>query len=85
MPRGVRPAIATTRAELFAALSRSRRALVALAVDGLPLVLAHTVVPYWSTRYGSYLVAFSVRTAWFVPVIAGLLDGPLDAEATESG
>ena len=52
--------MATTRAELLAALSRPRRNLVALAVGGLPLVLAHTVVPHWSTQYGSYLVAFSV-------------------------
>jgi len=75
--------MATTRAELVAALSRPRRNLVALAIGGVPVVLAHTVVPHWSTRYGSYLIAFAVWMAWFVLVIADLFGSPLDGEGTD--
>lgn len=74
--------MATTRAELWAALSRSRRNLVALVLAVGPVLVAHLLVPHWSTRYGSYLIAFSVWMAWFVLVIADLLGSPLDAEGT---
>jgi hypothetical protein len=40
-------------------------ALVVLAVV-LMLVLTHVFFPHWSTRYVSYLVAFTVWMIWFV-------------------
>ena len=40
-------------------------ALIAAAVI-LMLVLTHVVLPHWSTRYVSYLVAFTVWMIWFV-------------------
>lgn len=32
----------------------------------LLLVLTHFVVPHWSTRYGSYLLVFTIWMLWFV-------------------
>ncbi len=43
----------------------SGTALAALGVGAL-LVVTHVVVPHWSTRYGAYLIAFTVWMAWFV-------------------
>lgn len=40
-------------------------ALIAVAVL-LMLVLTHLFLPHWSTRYGAYLVAFTVWMLWFV-------------------
>jgi len=40
-------------------------ALTALGVVCL-LVFTHVFLPHWSTRYGSYLVAFTVWMIWFV-------------------
>lgn len=76
--------MATTKAELLAALSRPRRNVLALLTGVGPLLVAHLLVPHWSTKYGSYLVAFSVWMIWFVLVVADLLGEPLDAEGTSS-
>jgi hypothetical protein len=74
--------MATTRAELFAVLSRPQRNLVTLALAGVPFVLTHTVVVHRVTQFGAYLIAFCVWMAWFVLVVADLLGSPLDAEGT---
>lgn len=39
--------------------------LIILAMSFM-LGFTHVLVPHWSTRYGSYLVAFTVWMIWFV-------------------
>lgn len=70
----------TTRAEVVAAVSKPRRTVVALVAGLGPVLVAHTIIPHWSTQYGSYLVAFSVWMVWFVLVVVDLLGNPLDTE-----
>lgn len=49
---------------------------LALATVVALLVVGHYLVPHWSTRYGAYLVAFSIWMAWFVERVAGVLRRP---------
>lgn len=48
--------------------------LLAVLACGVALVVGHVFVPHWSTRYGSYLVVFSVWMAWFVVTGVRLID-----------
>ena len=44
----------------------NRRNLTALGVVTALLVVAYFVVPHWSTRYGAWLVVFTIYMVWFV-------------------
>ncbi len=68
----------TTRAEVLAAVAEPRRTVPAVVAGLGPVLVAHFVVPHWSTRYGSYLVAFSVWMVWFVLVVVDVLGNPLE-------
>ncbi len=57
----------------------NRRNLGVLAVVAALLLVAHLLVPHWSTRYASYLVVFSIWMVWFVQVVVDWL-AEVDAE-----
>jgi hypothetical protein len=66
--------MSTTPTErLLAELGPNRRNLAALAAVVGVLAFGHFVAPHWATRYGSYLVAFSVWMIWFVLVLVEVL------------
>lgn len=48
---------------------------VSVAVVVGALLVGHVLVPHWSTRYASYLVAFSVWMWWFVATGVRVLEG----------
>lgn len=50
-------------------LGANRRNLLTLAAIGLLLVFAYVFVPHWSTRYGVWLVIFTIWMVWFVVTI----------------
>jgi hypothetical protein len=74
--------MATTQAEVLAAVATPRRTVPAVVFGVGPVLLAHYVVPHWSTLYGSYLVAFSVWMVWFVLVVVDVLGNPLESAET---
>ena len=47
-------------------LGPNRRNLAALGVTTVLLVVAYFLVPHWSTRYGAWLVVFTIYMVWFV-------------------
>ena len=47
-------------------LGPNRRNLATLAVVTVLLVVAYVLVPHWSTRYGAWLVVFTIYMVWFV-------------------
>jgi len=56
------------------AFGPTRRNLAVFAVAVLLLAVTHLVVPHWSTRYGAYLVVFSLWMIWFVQRVVELID-----------
>jgi hypothetical protein len=47
-------------------LGPNRRNLVTIGVIGVLLVSAYFLVPHWSTKYGAWLVIFTIWMVWFV-------------------
>lgn len=47
-------------------LGPNRRNLITVGVVGALLVAAYLLVPHWSTRYGAWLVVFTIWMVWFV-------------------
>ena len=56
--------------ELRRQFGPTRRNVAFLAVVTGLLLLSHVVVPHWSTRYGAYLLVFSIWMGWFVWTLA---------------
>lgn len=75
----------TTQAEVIAAVSKPRRTLLAIVAGIGPVLVAHFLVPHWSTLYASYLIAFSVWMVWFVLVVVEVLGNPLERDPDPDG
>lgn len=48
----------------------TRRNGIAIAAIVVILTAAYGVVPHWSTRYGAWLVAFTIWMGWFLGTAA---------------